>query len=102
METTNLVSRGIAADCFQGAKPGEPNADIQRNSLAPMPAAAAVTAPQTDSTPRRNDQLKVGIIGAGCAGMFTAMIFDHLKTKCPDLNVDYEILDASSEERYGG
>jgi hypothetical protein len=42
----------------------------------------------------------VGIIGAGVAGMFTAMIFDHLK-ETYGLNVTYEILEAE-EERVGG
>ena len=45
--------------------------------------------------------LKVGIIGAGCAGLFTALIFEHLKETC-DLNVEYEILEANSEDRLGG
>ena len=45
--------------------------------------------------------LKVGIVGAGCAGLFTALIFDHLKEKC-GLDVDYEILESNPEERLGG
>lgn len=42
---------------------------------------------------------RVGIVGAGVAGLFTAMIFDHLSDKY-GLKVDYEILEAS--ERVGG
>lgn len=45
--------------------------------------------------------LKVGIVGAGCAGLFTALIFDHLKETC-ELDVDYEILEANGEDRLGG
>ena len=44
---------------------------------------------------------KVGIIGAGVAGLFTGMIFDHLKEKY-SLDVEYEILEASDETRVGG
>ena len=44
---------------------------------------------------------KVGIIGAGCAGLFTALIFDHLKKEF-GLQVEYEILESNSEERHGG
>lgn len=39
-------------------------------------------------------------MGAGAAGLFTAMIFDHLKEKY-NLNVTYEILEAEAK-RYGG
>lgn len=45
--------------------------------------------------------LRVGIIGAGAAGLFTAMIFDYLK-KTYGLEVDYEILEARGEDRLGG
>ena len=41
----------------------------------------------------------VGIVGAGVAGLFTAMIFDYLKDKY-GVKVEYEILEAS--ERVGG
>ena len=44
---------------------------------------------------------KVGIVGAGAAGLFTGMIFDHLKEKY-DLDVAYEILEASDKKRVGG
>ena len=47
------------------------------------------------------ETFKVGIIGAGCAGLFTAMIFDTLK-KNFGLNVEYEILEANNEDRLGG
>lgn len=47
----------------------------------------------TDKDPKFN----VGIIGAGSAGLFTAMIFDHLK-ETYGLDVTYEILEASKVE----
>jgi len=44
---------------------------------------------------------QVGIIGAGVAGLFTAMLFDYLNVKYPGLNVDYTIFEAE-EKRLGG
>ena len=49
----------------------------------------------------RDDPFKVAIIGAGVAGLFTAMIFDHLNEKFK-VNVDYEILECNTEKRLGG
>jgi Flavin containing amine oxidoreductase len=45
---------------------------------------------------------KVAIIGAGAAGLFTAMIFDYLNKNAGDhgFNVDYDILEA--QDRVGG
>ena len=43
----------------------------------------------------------VGIIGAGVAGMFTAMIFDYLNDRF-GTNVKYDILEAEGEHRVGG
>ncbi|KAH7308634.1 hypothetical protein B0I35DRAFT_360873, partial [Stachybotrys elegans] len=44
---------------------------------------------------------RVGIIGAGVAGLFTAMLFDYLNEKYPGLNVKYELIEAE-KERIGG
>ena len=49
---------------------------------------------------------KVAIIGAGAAGLFTAMILDYLN-KHPDLKklgfgVSYEIIEAAGKDRIGG
>ena len=46
-------------------------------------------------------KFKVGIIGAGAAGLFTGMLFDHLKKEY-GLDVEYEILEANGETRVGG
>lgn len=43
----------------------------------------------------------MGIVGAGAAGLFTGMIFDHLK-KDYELDIEYEILEANDEKRVGG
>ena len=49
-------------------------------------------------------EMKVCIVGAGAAGLFTAMIFDWLKSKAgkeiPDLNISYDIFEAN--DRLGG
>lgn len=49
-------------------------------------------------------QLKIGIVGAGCAGMFTAMILDEIKERITGLRdvISYDILEAAGEERLGG
>jgi hypothetical protein len=52
-------------------------------------------------------EMKVCIVGAGAAGLFTAMIFDWLKekSKCrviPELNISYDIFEANPQERLGG
>ena len=46
-------------------------------------------------------KFKVGIIGAGVAGMFTGMLFDYLKEKYK-LDVEYEILETNDPKRVGG
>lgn len=52
--------------------------------------------------PDAPDRIKVGIVGAGAAGLFTGMIIDYLNKHVSDLNIDYEILEAAGEERLGG
>ena len=45
---------------------------------------------------------RVCIIGAGVAGLFTAMTIDYLNKEVPGLDVKYEILEAAGEDRFGG
>lgn len=56
--------------------------------------------------PSQNDDLKVGIVGGGCAGLFTAMIFNKLKSMLKETNivlpVTCEIFEAAGKERLGG
>ena len=49
----------------------------------------------------RTDPFKVGIIGAGVAGLFTAMIFDYLNEEY-HTNVEYEIMECNDKSRLGG
>jgi protoporphyrinogen oxidase len=65
--------------------------------LVPVPAI-----PDYDPEEQLKDSYKVCIVGAGCAGLFTAMIFNHLNAQFPGLNVKYEILEANKETRFGG
>lgn len=51
--------------------------------------------------------MRVCIVGAGAAGLFTAMIFDWLKEKgakkeLPELNISYDIFEANGQDRLGG
>lgn len=52
-------------------------------------------------------EMKVCIVGAGAAGLFTAMILDWLEEKVEawglqKLNISYDIFEANGEERLGG
>ncbi|KAM0438445.1 hypothetical protein ACHAPT_001194 [Fusarium lateritium] len=55
--------------------------------------------------PKERGKLDIGIVGAGVAGLFSAMVFDwlnehpELKSK---LKINYDILEAAGEERLGG
>ncbi|KAI0879915.1 uncharacterized protein GGS22DRAFT_198502 [Annulohypoxylon maeteangense] len=39
--------------------------------------------------------IKIGIIGAGVAGLFTAMLFDWLNSTVKGLNIDYDLIEAA-------
>ncbi|KAJ4246033.1 hypothetical protein NW762_013778 [Fusarium torreyae] len=55
--------------------------------------------------PKTPGKLEIGIVGAGVAGLFSAMVFDWLNEH-PDLKgeleIKYDILEAAGEERLGG
>ena len=74
----------------------QPN-EVDRTQLVPIAKTLDID-PHED---KQDKDFKVGIVGAGCAGLFTAMIFDHLKDQY-GLNVTYEILEAANEDRLGG
>ncbi|KAF2094596.1 hypothetical protein NA57DRAFT_68625 [Rhizodiscina lignyota] len=47
--------------------------------------------------------VQVGIVGAGAAGLFTALIFDYLNQECTgQIHFDYEIIEAADSSRVGG
>jgi len=63
------------------------NADIPKTKLADLREELQNLPPTAD--------LPVAIIGAGMAGLYTAMIFESLK-------IPYQIIDADTPERVGG
>ncbi|KAF4948055.1 hypothetical protein FGADI_9920 [Fusarium gaditjirri] len=54
--------------------------------------------------PKEPNHLEIGIVGAGVAGLFTAMVFDWLNEKCEKegLKIDYDIIEAAKMNRLGG
>jgi monoamine oxidase len=78
----------------------QPTKKADTNSLLPI----ADTRYHSNDTEDKADDVteyKVGIIGAGVAGMFTALIFDYLNENFEKTNFNYEILEAD-EKRCGG
>ncbi|KAF3023150.1 hypothetical protein E8E14_013967 [Neopestalotiopsis sp. 37M] len=47
-------------------------------------------------------KFKVAIVGAGVAGLFSAMLFEWLNEKIPALEIKYDLIEAAGEERLGG
>ncbi|KAI0121136.1 hypothetical protein BJ170DRAFT_688221 [Xylariales sp. AK1849] len=52
--------------------------------------------------PPEEGKFKVAIVGAGVAGLFTAMLFDWLNGQVDGLDIDYDLIEAAGEERLGG
>ncbi|KAJ4015383.1 hypothetical protein NW766_005723 [Fusarium irregulare] len=54
--------------------------------------------------PKKPGHLEIGIVGAGVAGLFTALLFDWLNEECADdgLKIDYDIMEAAKMNRLGG
>ncbi|KAF9781077.1 hypothetical protein IL306_014118 [Fusarium sp. DS 682] len=54
--------------------------------------------------PRKSNHLEIGIVGAGVAGLFTAMVFDWLNEQCKaeGLKIEYDIMEAAKMNRLGG
>lgn len=58
--------------------------------------------------PEHHGRFKVGIVGGGVAGLFTALILDWLNKNLGKgsgeeyLDIDYEILEAADKDRVGG
>jgi hypothetical protein len=79
-----------------------------QQNAAPLPTLSALAAeyfkPEwTGPKPPKAGEFKVGIVGAGAAGLFTALTIDFLRRVVPELkNISYDILEASGEERLGG
>ncbi|KAK2043689.1 flavin-containing amine oxidoreductase [Colletotrichum somersetense] len=52
-------------------------------------------------TPENAGEFRVGIVGAGVAGLFTALVLDWV-CNITGLKIDYDILEASDKTRFGG
>ncbi|KAK2028749.1 hypothetical protein LX32DRAFT_682930 [Colletotrichum zoysiae] len=58
--------------------------------------------------PPQHGHFKVGIVGAGAAGLFTGLVLDWINETIQKhagpgkLKIDYEILEAAGEDRFGG
>ncbi|RGP72367.1 hypothetical protein FLONG3_6763 [Fusarium longipes] len=56
--------------------------------------------------PKEKGKIDVGIVGAGVAGLFAALLFDwlndHPKLKGKGLKINYDILEAAGAQRLGG
>lgn len=87
--------------------PGLPGAPtpIKGNEL---PIAPAPKLPHAPAAGEPDKAFKVGIVGAGAAGLFTGLILDFLNYKLKGepketkFNVTYDILEASNKDRLGG
>ena len=72
-------------------RPLEDHEDLPEPQRLQLP-----TPPSTGTSPR------VCIIGAGSAGLFTALLFDYLNQNVPDFNVQYDIFESGDPSRVGG
>jgi hypothetical protein len=103
---------------FPGTFLGSPLSDAELPKLtlhkSPQPNLQAAEADDdnniieqgTDGSSSVIEKPKVAIIGAGAAGLFTAMILDHLNNneqlKEKGFNVSYEIFESAGKNRLGG
>ncbi|KAH6887008.1 hypothetical protein B0T10DRAFT_407209 [Thelonectria olida] len=80
------------------------NVNIELGKDAPVSEVLAKTKNFTGLgfVPPEPGKFKVGIVGAGVAGLFTAMVFDWLNKEVKDLHIDYDIIEAAGEDRVGG
>ena len=79
--------------------------DVSSNKI---PAENIPELPKFEPKDSLPAEMKVCIVGAGVAGLFTAMILDWLKEKCKtekklsDLNISYDMFEANGKDRLGG
>lgn len=95
------------SDDIFGSLPKEIQKLLPDVSSDDIPAQNIPELPEFNPQDTIPPEIKVCIIGAGAAGLFTAMILDWLKEKgkrrkLPELNISYDILEANSEDRLGG
>jgi hypothetical protein len=69
-----------------------------------LPSLPVGLAPEPPKHAPRAPAAKVAIIGAGAAGLFTALVLDFLnnQTDLGGFKVDYDIFEAAGADRVGG
>ncbi|KAK6193515.1 hypothetical protein LQW54_012382 [Pestalotiopsis sp. IQ-011] len=78
--------------------------DLQFNDETPIRSVVEQTERETGQgvVAPKPGKFKVGIVGAGAAGLFSAMLFEWLNDMVPALEIDYDLIEAAGEERLGG
>ncbi|KAF5648858.1 amino-acid oxidase [Fusarium sp. NRRL 25303] len=75
------------------------------SELPPAPAPQKSSAPH-DHEAQKPRVIKIGVIGAGAAGLFTGLVLDYLNSELKKgsipLSFDYEIHEAAGSDRVGG
>ena len=74
-------------------KPRPSKEDIEQGKLPQLP--------DTGEEDKDTSPYKICIIGAGVAGLFTAMVVDQLNERF-NLGFQYDLLEAAEETRFGG
>jgi hypothetical protein len=73
---------------------------------APSPSSQPVSTAPFHPPPPPRREIKVGIVGAGAAGLFTGLVFDYLNMRLhqnrTNLKFGYDILESTSADRLGG
>ncbi|KAK5991198.1 Putative bifunctional amine oxidase [Cladobotryum mycophilum] len=103
--------KSIKAECEAFSKGGQPFApDSVLHNLPDIPLLknkSPMDLPE-EVGGHRFLSVHIGIVGAGVAGLFTAMVLEHLNARLRNhegsakLKFTYDILEANSEERLGG
>ncbi|KAL8836302.1 MAG: hypothetical protein Q9170_002975 [Blastenia crenularia] len=81
------------------SNPGEIKTVKKRDQLVPIASPYHEQQVPSDSTQKQ--KYEVGIVGSDCAGLFMAIIFNHLKD-IYEPDIEYDILESNDETRLGG
>ena len=85
---------------FNQASPGDlPASNISKIAQLAVPDASL---DKIGLKPLKPGEFKVGILGAGCAGLFTGLLLDWLHEEIPELKISYNITEAAGPDRFGG
>jgi hypothetical protein len=98
------VARGIKKVYDAKIAKGHPESKLQWGEESEIPDPLRHFLGVEPAEDRLIEGPKVGIIGAGSAGLFTGMILDYLNKKFQNdgFHVGYDILEAAGSDRVGG